>query len=71
MASSDKHPMPALDFETFVRKHRPIIAKVCWLYACSSDDFDDLYQEILLNLWRGSRISRDAAKRPRGSIGSV
>ncbi len=45
--------MPAPDFETFVRKHRPIIAKVCWLYARSSDDFDDLYQEILLNLWRG------------------
>lgn len=53
MASPDKHPMPMPDFETFVRKHRPIIAKVCWLYARSSDAFDDLYQEILLNLWQG------------------
>jgi len=41
------------EFETFVRKHRRIVGKVCYLYAMDSDDFDDLYQEVLINLWRG------------------
>ena len=30
-----------------------IVGKVCYLYAVDSDDFDDLYQEVLINLWRG------------------
>lgn len=41
------------EFETFVREHRRIVGKVCYLYAMDSDDFDDLYQEVLINLWRG------------------
>lgn len=38
------------EFETFVREHRRIVGKVCYLYAVDSDDFDDLYQEVLINL---------------------
>ncbi|MDE5962562.1 MAG: sigma-70 family RNA polymerase sigma factor, partial [Alistipes sp.] len=53
MALSHTDPTSAADFESFVREHRPIIVKVCWLYARNSSDFDDLYQEILLHLWRG------------------
>lgn len=53
MALSHTDPTSATDFESFVREHRPIIVKVCWLYARNSSDFDDLYQEILLHLWRG------------------
>ena len=30
------------EFETFVREHRRIVGKVCYLYAMDSDDFDDL-----------------------------
>ena len=30
-----------------------IVGKVCYLYAVDSDGFDDLYQEVLINLWRG------------------
>lgn len=41
------------DFEVFASEHRRIIGKVCYLYAVDSDDFDDLYQEVLINLWRG------------------
>ena len=41
------------EFETFVRENRRIVGKVCYLYAMDSDDFDDLYQEVLINLWRG------------------
>lgn len=53
MALSHTDPTPAIDFESFVREHRPLIVKICWLYARNSSDFDDLYQEILLHLWRG------------------
>ena len=53
MASHDPRSASESDFERFVRTHRPLIARVCWLYARNSDDFDDLYQEILINVWRG------------------
>lgn len=41
------------DFEVFVREHRRIIGKICYLYAVDSADFDDLYQDVLINLWQG------------------
>ncbi|MCM1302384.1 MAG: sigma-70 family RNA polymerase sigma factor [Alistipes senegalensis] len=53
MDSHHARSYPASDFEQFVREHRPLIAKICWLYARTSAEFDDLYQEILINLWRG------------------
>ncbi len=53
MALSHTAPASATDFEAFVREHRPIIVRICWLYARNTADFDDLYQEILLHLWRG------------------
>ena len=53
MASNDPQTRSESDFERLVRTHRPLIARVCWLYARNSDDFDDLYQEILINVWRG------------------
>lgn len=40
-------------FEEFVRRHSRIIGKVCYLYAADGNDFDDLYQEVLLHLWQG------------------
>lgn len=45
-------PTPAA-FEAFVRQHRPIILRICRLYARDKASFNDLYQEILINLWRG------------------
>lgn len=41
------------EFEAFAARHRRIIGKICYLYAVDSDDFDDLYQEVLINLWSG------------------
>lgn len=41
------------DFERFADEHRRIIAKVCWMYACDDDGWQDLCQEVLINLWRG------------------
>ena len=55
------------EFETFVREHRRIVGKVCYLYAMDSDDFDDLYQEVLINL---STDSKAGPKFRRGSTAS-
>ncbi|MDE6857310.1 MAG: sigma-70 family RNA polymerase sigma factor [Alistipes sp.] len=41
------------EFEAFVAEHRRIIGRICYMYAGGSDDFDDMYQEILINIWRG------------------
>ncbi|WP_295939265.1 sigma-70 family RNA polymerase sigma factor [uncultured Alistipes sp.] len=49
----DSHRTRQFEFELFAKEHRRIIGKICYLYARDSDDFDDLYQEVLINLWRG------------------
>jgi RNA polymerase sigma-70 factor (ECF subfamily) len=38
-------------FEELIQEYHPIIYKICRVYS-SNEDFDDLYQEILINLWR-------------------
>lgn len=38
-------------FETFIEQHHGIIYKICRVYA-SHADFDDLYQEVLISLWK-------------------
>lgn len=40
-------------FNEIVRLHDGIIRKVCYFYAVDLDDFNDLRQEALVNLWRG------------------
>lgn len=40
-------------FEAFVAEHRRIIGRICYMYATDSANFDDLYQEVLINLWQG------------------
>lgn len=58
------------EFETFVREHRRIVGKVCYLYAMDSDDFDDLYQEVLITCGGGSTDSKAGPKFRRGSTAS-
>lgn len=41
------------EFENFAAAHNGIIAKVCWMYASDATVWQDLRQEVLLNLWRG------------------
>ena len=38
-------------FRDVVERYTPLIAKVCYMYARSLDDFNDLQQEVLANLW--------------------
>lgn len=41
------------EFENFVTEYRCIIDKVCWTYASDENSWQDLRQEVLINLWRG------------------
>ena len=41
---------------------RSVIAKVCCIYSSPSVDFDDLYQETVINLWNGFDKFRGDAK---------
>ena len=40
-------------FLELVNENRPKILKICRVYAWNRDDRDDLYQEILFQIWRG------------------
>ena len=40
-------------FSRFADEHRRIIAKVCWMYASDDNRWQDLCQEVMINLWRG------------------
>ncbi|MDE7136506.1 MAG: sigma-70 family RNA polymerase sigma factor [Muribaculaceae bacterium] len=45
-------------FETITSDYGHIINKVCYFYAANVDDFDDMRQETLINLWRGAERFR-------------
>jgi RNA polymerase sigma-70 factor (ECF subfamily) len=40
-------------FLALVSENRPKILKICRVYAWNREDRDDLYQEILFQIWRG------------------
>ena len=40
-------------FHAVVADYRKLIYKVCYMYATDSFHFQDLYQEILANIWEG------------------
>lgn len=39
-------------FIAFVEEYRQVIYKVCYIYATDADNLSDLYQEIIINLWK-------------------
>lgn len=41
--------------------YRPLLTKVCYMYAPDEESFKDLYQETIINLWQGlDRFRGDA-----------
>ncbi|MCM1356821.1 MAG: sigma-70 family RNA polymerase sigma factor [Staphylococcus sp.] len=49
MASTEKESR----FMAVVTGNRQLIYKVCYMYATDRDHFQDLYQEVLANIWEG------------------
>lgn len=46
-------PLVREEFTELIRRYDPVIRRVCYFYAVDLDDFNDLRQEALVNLWRG------------------
>ena len=41
------------DFERLVERQRQTIYSVCYLFANERQQADDLFQEVLIRLWKG------------------
>ena len=49
------------EFESRISEHEPLILKVCRMYAYTHTDRQDLFQEIVIQLWRSyPRFKGDA-----------
>lgn len=57
-----KQPDLHSTFLELVKQHERIIYKVCYLYADNATDRQDLYQEILIQVWKGYQKFRGDAK---------
>ncbi len=45
-----------------IQKHQGILHKICFVYSNSNEDKEDLYQEIVLQLWKSYPSFRKEAK---------
>ncbi len=53
---------PEQDFLQLVQEHQGLLRKVCHLYGRSDVDSDDLYQEIVIQLWKAFGSFRGDSK---------
>lgn len=42
-----------LDFARIVREHKGTIYTVCYMFSKDEEEVSDLFQDILMNLWKG------------------
>lgn len=42
-----------LEFAQTIKEHKSTIYTVCYMFSNNPDEVADLYQEILINLWKG------------------
>lgn len=47
------------DFERLVRENKDTIYTVCYMFSKDQDEVADLYQETLINLWKGLSQLKD------------
>ena len=50
------------EFIQLIQQHQPIIHKVCNMYMDTAPDREDLFQEIMISAWKGSKNFRGDAK---------
>ena len=58
------------EFLSVVREYERVIYKVCYLYTTQHATLGDLYQEVILNLWKAYPDSGKSAKSRPGFTGS-
>lgn len=49
-------------FADIVKQHKSSIYSVCYMFAKDADEADDLFQEVLINLWKGMDSFRQESK---------
>jgi len=49
-------------FTALVKEHERVVYKICYMYADSAPDRQDLYQEVMLQLWKSYPAFRGEAK---------
>lgn len=54
--------MTEQDFSRLVHENKSAIYTVCYMFSTDKEEADDLFQEILVNLWRGADSFRGEAK---------
>ena len=58
------------EFLNMIEAQKRVIYKVCYMYAKDQDDLNDLFQEVVLNMWKGFPRYRGMANSPHGYIAS-
>lgn len=48
-----QHNNKNLDFRQIVTEQKSTIYTVCYMFAASKEEADDLFQETLINMWQG------------------
>jgi RNA polymerase sigma-70 factor, ECF subfamily len=51
-----------LDFSRLVNDNKLIIIKICRIYSDNEDDFNDLFQEVVIQLWKSYKSFRGDSK---------
>lgn len=49
-------------FEQCTAQYSTLINKICYMYASDMDNFNDLRQEVLINVWQGLKGFENRAK---------
>ena len=42
-----------IEFTKMIREHKSTIYTVCYMFSNDEDEVQDLFQESLINLWKG------------------
>ena len=50
------------EFSRMVREHKSTIYTVCYMFSNDADEVSDLFQETLINLWKGFESFRNESK---------
>ncbi|MDE6337905.1 MAG: RNA polymerase sigma factor [Muribaculaceae bacterium] len=48
-------------FEALIATHSTLISRICFSYAADSEDYNDLRQDVLINIWKGIATFRGDA----------
>lgn len=54
--------MSEQEFARLVQEHKDYIYTVCYMFSKDQDEVNDLFQEVLINLWRGIDSFKGEAK---------